>query len=315
MEFTIELSKVLNHYKRYKSIVPDYEAFLDYLAKPLPYSIRVNSLKIEPNRLAEKLEARGFKLKPVDWHPWFFLVESCGSTGQPGATLEHMLGYYYVQELVSAIPPILLDPKPGELVLDMAAAPGSKATQIAQMMENRGTLIANDVSRERIKALRFNIDRLGVTNTVVTLCDARRLRSSVSFDRILLDAPCSSEGIVRKDPTVVLRVSRRVIHGFSRLQKAMVKRAYSLLRDDGILVYSVCTFAPEECEEVVDYALTLGFTVEEAKIPLKSIGGIVEWVDEKGVKKRFNPEVEKALRIYPHLQDTGGMFVAKLRKI
>lgn len=307
--------KILKYYERYKDIVPGYDEFLSYLFKPLPYSIRVNTLKISPEELASRMEAKGFILRRSKLHPWFFEVESTEGEVKLGATLEHTLGYYYVQEIVSGIPPIVLDPKPWELILDMAAAPGSKTTQIAQMMECKGTIVANDISRERVKALKSNLDRLGVTNTVITICDARRFRSSILFDRILLDAPCSSEATIRKDPSLQLDLSYRSVRGFSKLQKGMIERAYHLLREDGVLVYSVCTFAPEECEEVVEYALKIGFEIEKIDIPLKHTEGITEWVDERGRIYRFDPDISKVIRVYPHFENTGGMFIAKLRKV
>jgi len=307
--------KAFKYYERYRSIIPDYDEFISYILKPLPYSIRVNTLKITPEKLAQRMESKGFILRKSKLHPWFFEVDCIGEERGIGATLEHALGYYYAQEIVSGIPPIVLDPKPWELILDMAAAPGSKTTQIAQMMECKGTIVANDVSRERVKALKSNLDRLGVTNTIVTICDARRFYSDMMFDRILLDAPCSSEATIRKDPSLPLDLSYRLPRSFSRLQKSMIERAYHLLKHGGILVYSVCTFAPEECEEVVEYALKIGFEIEEVDIPLKYVEGVTEWVDERGRRRSYDPDVSKAIRIYPHFENSGGMFVAKLRKV
>lgn len=305
----------LLHYKRYRDIIPDFDRFLKVIAKPLPYSIRVNTLKIDPEILVKRLEKRGFVLETVRWHPWFYVLRDLGPLGQPGKTLEHALGYYYVQELVSAMPPLVLEPEPGETVLDMAAAPGSKTTQMAQMMDNIGTIVANDVDLDRISALKSNIDRLGITNVVITRTDARKLTSKVKFDKILLDAPCSSEGIVRKDPTAPTKISIREIRHLSRLQKGMIKNAYLLLKREGVLVYSVCTFSPEECEEIVDFAVRIGFEPERVEVPLRVVPGIRRWVDERGREHVYDEAVNKAIRIYPHMNDTGGMFIAKLRKI
>ncbi|RLG61139.1 RsmB/NOP family class I SAM-dependent RNA methyltransferase [Candidatus Geothermarchaeota archaeon] len=305
----------LTCYERYRRIVPDYDKFLEYLRRPLPYSIRVNTLKISPERLIKRLEKRGFKLEPVKWNPWFYVIREIGGIGQPGKTLEHALGYYYVQELVSALPPIVLDPQPGEQVLDMAAAPGSKTTQMAQLMENKGLIVANDVDIERIRALKSNIDRLGVLNVVITKMDGRRFFSRRIFDKILIDAPCSSEGIVRKDPSAPTKISMKERVKLSRLQKGLVSRAYRLLKKEGTLVYSVCTFSPEECEEVVDHAIRIGFEPIEVKLPIRGIKGVRKWVDERGRTHEYDKGVEKSVRIYPHLNDTGGMFIAKLKKI
>lgn len=305
----------LTHYMRYREIIPRFEEFLRVLPKPLPYSIRVNTLKIEVEKLVSRLEEKGFELRPVGWHPWLFIVEELGGVGQPGKTLEHALGYYYVQELVSALPPLVLDPKPGELVLDLTAAPGSKTTQMAQMMNNEGLIVANDIDYDRISALKSNIDRLGVTNTLITRMDGRRFLSKRRFDKILIDAPCSSEGIIRKNPSVSFKISVKEIKHLSRIQKALVRSAYRLLKEEGILVYSVCTFSPEECEEVVDYAIKMGFEALNVEVPLKHVKGLRKWVDEKGREWVYEKGVEKSIRIYPHLNDTGGMFIAKLRKV
>jgi 16S rRNA C967 or C1407 C5-methylase (RsmB/RsmF family) len=185
---------------------------------------------------------------------------------------------------------------------------------MAQMMRNKGTIIANDIDLERLAALRSNIERLGITNTIVTRADARTIKLGVRFSKILVDAPCSSEGTIRKDPKQVANVSAYTIRRLSRLQKSIIRRAVELLEREGVLVYSVCTFAPEEAEEVVSYAISLGLEAEEVKLPVKSVRGVREWVDEKGRKHVYKPGVEKAARVYPYDDYTGGMFIAKLRK-
>ena len=154
--------RLVEHFSRYKRIIPDFDLFLEYQFRPLRPTIRANTLIVEPERLAQLLESRGMKLTRVPWHPWFFRVEDLGPVGNPGRTLEHLLGYYYVQELSSALPPLVLSPRPGDLVLDVAAAPGSKTTQMAQMMRNSGTIVANDVDYKRIRALRPNLERLRI---------------------------------------------------------------------------------------------------------------------------------------------------------
>ncbi len=305
----------LLHYERYRRIIPDFDRFFEFLTKPLLYSIRVNTLKIDPERLIKRLEGRGLKLEPVSWHEWFYVAKDQDSAKRVGKTLEHVLGYYYVQELVSALPPLVLNPEPGEVILDLAAAPGSKTTQMAQMMENKGTIIANDVDLSRISALKSNIDRLGITNVAITQIDARRFYSNRKFHKILLDAPCSSEGTIRKNPWSPPKISLNEIKRLSKLQKAMIRNAYHLLEKGGVLVYSVCTFSPEECEEVVDFAIKLGFEPEKVEVPLKTVPGIRKWVDEKGKEYEYDMGVTKAVRLYPHVNDTGGMFIAKLRKI
>ncbi len=304
----------LEYIKRYRDIVDDFDCFVEAISRPLNPSIRANTLLIDPDLLASRLEKRGFKLRRVPWHRWFFIVDDPELAEHPGRSLEHLLGYYYVQELSSALPPIVLDPKPGDLVLDMAAAPGSKTTQMAQMMKGIGTIVANDVSSDRIGALRSNIDRLRVTNVILTREDSRSFRSKIKYPKILLDAPCSSEGTVRKDPSHLANLTMTRIRRFSSLQKALVRRSYDLLEPGGVLVYSVCTFAPEEAEDVVSYAIDLGLDVEGFELPVMSDPGVVKWVDEKGRVHEYHKKVERTARVWPHLNDTGGMFIAKLRK-
>ncbi|MGC9189686.1 MAG: NOL1/NOP2/sun family putative RNA methylase [Conexivisphaera sp.] len=306
--------RLISHLSRYRSIIPDFDLFIDYQFRPLSPTIRTNTLLLEPGELASILSSRGMRLSAVPWHPWFFRVDDPGQVGNPGRTLEHLLGYYYVQELTSALPPMVLSPRPGDLVLDVAAAPGSKTTQMAQMMRNSGTIVANDVDYRRMGALRSNVDRLRITNVVMTRNDGRRIQSSVAFPRILLDAPCSSEGIARRSPEHVAKLTLTQIRGLSRLQMSLIRRSIDLLEPGGLLVYSVCTFAPEEAELVVDHAISLGMEPEEVRLPLRSEPGVREWVDERGRHYRFSPGVEMAVRIYPHLNDTGGMFIALLRK-
>lgn len=305
--------RVRERFKLYRQLVDDADLFYHYVSKPIKHTIRVNTLKIGVGELVKRLEEKGFRLRGVPWSDWFYnVLES--PTEHPGRTLEHTLGYYYVQEVVSALPPLVLDPGPGDLVLDLTAAPGSKTSQMAQMMGNKGTIIANDIDLERLSALRSNLERLGVTNTVVVRSDARTIRLDLRFPKILVDAPCSSEGTVRKDPRQLASLSVYTITRLSRLQKSIVRRAAELLDKEGVLVYSVCTFAPEEAEEVVSYAISLGLEPEDVRLPVKSVNGVREWVDEKGRRHRYHPGVEKAVRVYPHDDYTGGMFIAKLRK-
>ncbi len=306
--------RLVEHLSRYRAIVPDFDAFIEYQFRPLKPTIRTNTLLLRPEELEARLSARGMRLSRIQWHPWFFRVEDEEHAENPGRTVEHLLGYYYVQELSSALPPLALSPAPGDLVLDMAAAPGSKTTQMAQMMLNTGTIVANDVDYRRIGALRSNVDRLRITNVVITREDGRRLSSGVRFRRILLDAPCSSEGVARKSPEGVATLTLNRILNLSRLQRALMRRAVELLEPGGLLAYSVCTYAPEEAELVVDYAVSLGMEPVEFRLPVKYEPGVREWVDEKGRTYRFSSAAELAARVYPHLNDTGGMFIALLRK-
>ncbi len=279
--------------------------FLKCLQMPLRKSIRANTIKIQVSELEKRL---GFLGQQFSWYPEGFFIDE----EKPGKYLEHFLGYYHVQSAISMVPALLLDPRPEERVLDMTAAPGSKTTQMAQMMGNRGVIVANDVRVERLKALKSNIERLGVLNTVVTRNDGRNLRLGSTFDKVLLDAPCSGEGTVRKNWNMLSRWSMERIRSLSRLQKSIAENAALSLRPGGSMVYSTCTLAPEENEGVVDHLLNkFGWIdIEETKIEgLKTRSGIMEW---EGMG--FDERVKNCMRIYPHDNDTEGFFIAKLRK-
>ena len=226
-------------------------------------------------------------------------------------TIEHFIGYFYMQEVVSLLPAVVLAPQKGEVVLDVCAAPGSKTTQMSQMMHNTGLIVANDNDFMRLKPLKYNIEKCGCLNVAITNIDGRVIKGK--FDKILLDAPCSSEGQIRKDWKVLSRWSEDYIKTFSNLQKQFIKHAFEILKPNGILVYSTCTFAPEENEEVVNYLLENFENAKLEKIELKDFKfseGIIEWQG-----KKFKSEIKKCVRVWPHQNDTGGFFVAKITKL
>jgi NOL1/NOP2/sun family putative RNA methylase len=232
-------------------------------------------------------------------------------TDRPGKMIEHPLGLIHVQEEVSMIPPFVLDPKPCERVLDLCAAPGSKTTQISQHMENSGLVIANEPSISRITSLRSNCERLGVVNVAVTKYDGRAFPSvpGQHFDRVLVDAPCSSEGMARKGPNVLKRSGQKRSVNLQYLQRGILKKAVALTRPGGTVVYSTCTYAPEENESVVEFVLDQ-VSVEKSSVPgLKSCPGLDEWSG-----RSYSDELKLCSRYYPHHNDTGGFFVAKLVK-
>jgi NOL1/NOP2/sun family putative RNA methylase len=289
--------------ERYGDLIDD--EFFACLERPLPKSFRVNTLKC--NDVEKRFKSYDIKIKQVPWYRDGFISEN----PEIGGTLEHFLGAIYVQELVSMLPPIVVRKELEHAnVLDACAAPGSKTTQLAALMENKGVIIANDIAYGRIRALRFNLEKTGTLNTVITNYDLRHF-PSMQFDVILLDAPCSAEGTARKNPKFFSLWSPRQILGHAKLQKQLITKAFDLLAPGGCLVYSTCTFAPEENEGVVDWLLgKRPAALERIDIPqLRLSPGILEWDG-----RRFNPEVSKAARIWPHHNDTGGFFMAKVRK-
>ncbi len=276
----------------------------------LPKAFRVNTLKATVPEVKKKFQQYDLPFQQVPWYPDAF-------TSSPAAlqTMEHALGQIYSQELSSMLPPLLVRPEleaavsAGQFVLDACAAPGSKTTQLAALMGNRGTIIANDSDYNRLRALKFNCEKTGALNVVVTNSDLRRFPDT-KFPAILVDAPCSGEGRAGSDPKFFRYWSLSRIHRFAYLQKQLLEKAFRLLVPGGLLVYSTCTFAPEENEEVIDSLLSKSpATIEKISLPLSWSPGITSWG-----KKTFSPGLKNTVRIWPHLHQMEGFFLAKIRK-
>jgi NOL1/NOP2/sun family putative RNA methylase len=294
--------------ERYEPLVDDFEAFRAACERPLPAVVRVNTLKTSVDRAVEALDAEGITVDPVDWHPGLLRLPD----DQPGANWPYFHGWLYGQEEVSAVPASVLDPEPGERVWDACAAPGSKTSQIAALQDDDGVVVATDSNLGRLSALRTNTEQLGITSVAVTNEDARNHSlkpfDGAEYDRALVDAPCSCEGTVRKNPDTLEEWTLEHVEGIAGVQKGVLRRAIQATKPGGTVVYSTCTFAPEENEAVLDYALDEEpCRLVEYDISLDSVVGVTEWRD-----KSFDDSVTKAHRIYPHHNDTGGFFCAKL---
>jgi len=300
--------------ERYERLLgSDVEAFLEALLRPLKPSIRLNTLKGGGHEIERRLEEKGLALTPIPWCPCGYWIENLDGEEALGNYLEHFLGEFYVQEASSMVPVEVADLRPGMRVLDIAAAPGSKTTHAAQKMENTGAIVANDVSVHRIKALTYNLDRLGVINCLVTTMDGRRFGRLLPefFQVVLVDAPCSAEGTVRKSFRAWNNWRPGIYKKLAETQKALLVSAFKATRPGGLIIYSTCTFAPEENEGVVSYLLErYPCHLEEISLPgLDAACGLPSWEGEV-----YNSQVEKAVRIYPHRNEVGGFFVAKIRK-
>ena len=294
---------------RYEPLVEDPDAFRAACERPLPSVVRVNGIKATPERVERAFEEAGVGFDRVGWHEGLFRLADGES---PGNSWPFVHGWVYGQEEVSALPALALDPQPGERVFDCCAAPGSKTTQAAALMDDRGTLVGNDNDLGRISALRSNAERCGVSNLVVTRQDARNVSlkpfSGRRFDRALVDVPCSCEGTVRKNPGAIESWSLDHVEGIAGVQKSILGRAIEVTRPGGTVVYSTCTFAPEENEAVLQHAIeTHECRLVGFELPVDSAAGITEWDGET-----FDGSMRLAKRIYPHLNDTGGFFCAKL---
>ncbi|MFC1690558.1 NOL1/NOP2/sun family putative RNA methylase [Nanoarchaeota archaeon] len=266
----------------------------------LRQSIRANTLKIKEKELIERLTKNKIKLEKIPWLKYGYFVEADFSIG---ATPEYLFGYYYIQEASAQFPVEILDPQSGETVLDMCAAPGGKTTQLSQMMQNKGVVVAIDADIKRLFALKNNIERTSCKNTVLYQKDARFVDDfEMKFDKILLDAPCS--GNFSTDPEWFNKRDIEGIRNNASLQKELVRAALKCLKKNGVLVYATCSLEPEENEEVIEWALEKYGT--EIKLePIDVDIGTPGLTEKTKLCKRF----------WPNLTSTQGFFVAKIRKI
>ena len=303
---------------RMKLLLPDESDFASFEkiihTEPRNF-LRCNTIKMKPEKLMARLKEKGWDVEqPYPGYPEIILVKSDLGPGELGNAIEHVLGYYYIQEISSMLSVLALDPQPKEFILDLFAAPGSKTTQMAARMKNQGTILANDLTIDRLSILVSNLERCGVTNSIVSRRDAVQLCESIAksefrFDRMLLDAPCSGEGTLRSSAKTFLMWNHKLPDKFSRMQKKFVASALRCIKPGGIFVYSTCTHAPEENEAIVSFILeNFPVEIQTVSLPLKPRQGLTSWKEEK-----FNPQVTKACRIYPQDNDSEGFFVSKFK--
>jgi len=294
--------------KRYSALT-DWEIYKKYSLSYLRKSIRVNTLKISVEEMKERI-SKNWVLEQVPWCTEGFWVTHKEGRLDIGNSVEHVLGYYYVQEAASMIPPIVLDPQPGDAVLDLCAAPGSKTTQLAQYMKNKGVLVANDITGDRLASLGINCTRVGAANVIITQQSGERFAGNL-FDKILVDAPCSGTGTIRKSLKTIMWWNPNMIKRLSVTQKRLMANAYTLLKPGGTLVYSTCSSEPDENEGVIDDFLAKNpdAKLEEINLNLKHGPAVQEFEG-----KTYSKEIQKCLRLWPQDNDTEGFFVAKIRK-
>lgn len=291
-----------------------------------PTTFRINCLKLRQEDGADfvvaSLRERGFRLRRVPWYADAFILEN-KSKRELMETEEYRNGLIYLQSLASMVPPLALDPRPGEKILDLTAAPGSKTSQIACLMERTGELVANDDNKVRFFKLKHNMELLGVISDSpspnwtfsLTMEDGSELCSGYKnyFDKILLDAPCSAEARFRADdPKTFGYWSERKIKEMAIKQRKLLFSAWYALKPDGTLVYSTCTFAPEENEMQVSRLLER-FPNEAEMLPIsilhmKTVQPITEWKE-----KKLHVGVKNVIRLLP-TQEIEGFFIAKLHK-
>lgn len=284
----------------------EFDEFWSALHEPKVSGLRVNRLKLD---LPQWYEICPFPANPVLWSDDGFYLEE---DTRPGIHPYYHAGLYYIQEPSAMLPAQLLAARPGDRVLDLCAAPGGKTVRLATDMENRGLLLSNDINPKRIKALIKNIEISGITNAVVTNESPVKLSRVYEkfFNKILLDVPCSGEGMFRKDPDAVKSWTKYKAEELQGLQREIFESAYRMLAPGGTMVYSTCTFNPEENEQNIAYFLQTYPDLYLKDIP-KQFGiepGRPEWADG-------NPELLKTARLWPHRVKGEGHFIALMGRL
>ena len=301
----------------------EYPAFAESLNAVPKSGLRVNTLKLAPEQF--KLISPFALGEKVPWCPAaFVLTTSASSVQRPDLSPDfgrgeqsfgkhpyHLAGLYYLQDPSAMSPAELLAPLPGEQVLDLAAAPGGKTTHLAALMKGEGLLVANEIKDKRVGHLAQNVERWGAGNVVVTNESPERLADHFGpyFDRVLVDAPCSGEGMFRKDMGARTDWSEEMVAGCAVRQKNILHVAAKLVRPGGHLLYSTCTFAPEEDEGVIAQLLTDFPEFEVVKLPQFPgfLPGKPEWIGAR-------EELSGAVRLFPHRLNGEGHFACLLRK-
>lgn len=305
--------------ERVAKIVPQEQKdeILETFCHKRPATFRANTLKISPEALTEKLKDLG-PFEKVPWSTNAFLIQRDRqeTVDTLMATDLYKEGYFYIQSFSSMIPALVLDPQPEDMILDIAAAPGSKTTQMAAMMQNEGMIVANDISPNRIYKLKANLASQGVTNTSILRQPGEFIWKKYPeyFDKTLVDAPCSLEGRINcYDPKSYQEWSVKKVEILSQRERYLLRSAISATKPGGLIVYSTCTLAPEENEEVIDWILKKeGDAIVTEKIAIQGLPEsqpVMQWR-----KKIFNPQVKNTMRIFPS-KTMEGFFVAKIRKV
>ncbi|WRT67064.1 uncharacterized protein IL334_004030 [Kwoniella shivajii] len=288
-------------------------AFFESNESPRPVTIRANTLRTRRRDLAQALINRGVTLEPIG--KWSKVGLQVFESPVPiGATPEYLAGHYMLQAASSFLPVIALSPQPNERVLDMASAPGGKTTYISALLQNTGTIFANDSNKLRTKSLTANIHRMGCKNVIVCNYDAREFPKVIGgFDRVLLDAPCSGTGVISKDASVKVNKTERDFQLLAHLQKQLILCAIDSVNPNsstgGYVVYSTCSVTVDENESVVDYALRKRPNVKLVETGLEF--GVEGFKSFEG--KNFHNSVSLTRRFYPHKHNMDGFFVAKFK--
>lgn len=287
----------------------DYENYENSFTHSCGQTLRVNQLKMMPAEFFRRFPLCQSKLNPVFWCENGFYYEGENRVSQHPY---FYAGAYYIQEPSAMAPAAFLPVVPGDKVLDLCAAPGGKTTALAAKLKGEGLLIANDISISRCKALLKNVEMAGVQNCMITCESPEKLAAhfGVYFDKILVDAPCSGEGMFRRDPSMIKSWRPEEVKRYSNLQKEILHLAASMLKPGGYLLYSTCTYSPEENEQVVESLLQEDVSFSLVELP-HFVGvdeGHPEWAEEKRMELKY------CRRFWNHRVQGEGQFTALLKK-
>lgn len=290
-----------------KLLGDDYDNYVDCLEQPMRHGIRINTMKIS---VEDFLKINPFSLKPVPWCPNGFYYDE--TIDKPSKHPYYFAGLYYIQEPSAMTPASVLPVEEGERVLDVCAAPGGKSTELAAKLSGTGILVSNDVSASRAKALLKNLEVFGSTNSLIISEPTNKLASRFPeyFDKILIDAPCSGEGMFRKSQSMITAWENNGNMLFVDLQRMILTDVVKMLKPGGMLLYSTCTFSPLENEQSVEYMLSLDDSLSVAEFDKYEAfdNGHPEW-SETG-----NADLVKTARLWPHRIDGEGHFVCLVKK-
>lgn len=298
----------------------DLAALKEFSARSLRRSIRVNTLLSSAPAFQEWAAEKRWKIDPVPWCTEGYFIDREDRSVPLGKDLLHLLGHFYFQEASSMLPVELLAPEPGEVVLDMAAAPGSKTTQIAAKLAGRGVVVANDMEERRIRTLKDALNRSCVTNVIQTKKVGQWFAKHMTgrFDRVLIDAPCTAQGTARKDPEALMYCSEHSIRKSAALQRELLEAAVHAAKIGGRIVYSTCTLTPEENEEVAAGILNKFCDQLIALDPREILPVSTSWDVDRAIEDSLRVQGGGAkhpfLRIWPQAYDTEGFFCAVFQK-
>lgn len=285
----------------------EFDSYAACLNEPMHHGIRINTSKIS---VEDFLKINPFHLKPVPWCANGFYYDE--TIDKPSKHPYYYAGLYYIQEPSAMTPASVLPVSKGDRVLDICAAPGGKSTELAAKLADTGILISNDISASRAKALLKNLEVFGIANSLIVSEPPYKLaeRFPAYFDKILIDAPCSGEGMFRKSNSMITAWENNGNQLFADLQRSILPEAVKMLKPGGMLLYSTCTFAPLENEKSIEYLLSLDDSLSIVEFDKYEAfdDGHPEWSDTK------NPELTKCARLWPHRIEGEGHFVCLTKK-